>query len=307
VRKSRATMQPVKSATTIHNHEAVVIGSNLKAVLYAFTNKLPILFTDHQRPFRFEYLERDVDTDCVGVASDTTILSTHEGNIKVGPSAAALWDRLVFIMALTGQVPLSNLCSRMRYDDHSLVCSNDYSKIGEIQFENAYYFGDDNCTGLIEKEVAPAVYTCYDWIAFNRGGKHEIDLIQTTDDFANQIWFYPSDRIDGNTSVKDACIISHVRATDIDEFDYSQTMARFKMIHEMEERGMRGMFNGYSPTGTPKYYKFRTTIIGRQRRAQSHGPLTPAKKVTVATESEADLLASLAENSHHYQGILDHI
>ena len=93
----------------------------------------------------------------------------------------------------------------------------------------------------------------------------------------------------------------------MDEFDYSQTMARFKMIHEMEERGMRGMFNGYSPTGTPKYYKFRTTIIGRERHPQPSDSLSPAEKVEVATESQADLLKALAESSQQYQKILEHI
>ena len=93
----------------------------------------------------------------------------------------------------------------------------------------------------------------------------------------------------------------------MDEFDYSQTMARFKMIHEMEERGMRGMFNGYSPTGTPKHYKFRTTIIGRERCAKPHDTFSPSEKVEYVTESEADLLQALAENTHYYQRILDHI
>jgi len=307
VRKSRDTIRPVKSATIIYNYDAVVIGSTLRAVLYAFNNELPIFFTRPRRPFRFDYLESNVPTECIGVPNEEQVLFTHDGDIKVWSPTADLWDRLVFILSLAGRLPLSNLCTGMRYNDRTLVCSNEYSKIKEVQFDTAYYFGDDNCTGLVEKEVAPSTYTCYDWIAFNRGGKHEIDLIHTPDDFVNQIWFYPSDRIDGNTGVKDACIVSHLSVNHMDEFDYSQTMARFKMIHEMEERGMRGMFNGYSPTGTPKYYKFRTTIIGRERRPQSSITFSSSEKVAFVTESQADLLEALSQNSHHYQRILDHI
>jgi hypothetical protein len=307
VKKSPDTIRPAKSATIIYKHDAIVIGSNLTALLYAFNNKLPIFFSHPRRPFRFDYLPIDTQLECVGLSNETRLLHTHSGNIKVGPSWPELWDRLLFILSLNGQAPLSLLCDLLRYNGKILVCSNEYSKIAEIEFDKAYYFGDDNCTGLVEKEVADTSYICYDWIAFNRGGKHEIDLIETLDDFVKQIWFYPSDRIDGNTHVKDACIVSHLTDSTMDEFDYSQTMARFKMIHEMEERGMRGMFNGYSPTGTPKYYKFRTTIIGRERRPQSSSPLSPSEKVEVVTESQADLLKALAESSQQYQKILEHI
>ena len=307
MKKSRGIIRPAKSATIIYKHDAIVIGSNLTALLYAFNNKLPIFFSHPRRPFRFDHLPTDTHLECIGLSNETRLLHTHSGNIKVGPAEEELWARLLFILSLTGQAPLSLLCGSLRYNGKTLVCSNEYSKIAEIEFDKAYYFGDDNCTGLVEKEVADTSYICYDWIAFNRGGKHEIDLIETDDDFVNQIWFYPSDRIDGNTRVKDACIVSHLTDSTMDEFDYSQTMARFKMIHEMEERGMRGLFNGHSPTGVPKYYKFRTTIIGRERRAQSQGSLPSCEKIALVTESQADLLKALPESSQQYQKILEHI
>jgi len=295
------------SATITYNHQAIVIGSNLRALLYAFNHKLPLFYTGLQRPFRFDYLDIHQDVSSIGSFKAPSALHTHEGTIKVGPPKERLWEKLLFILSLNGQAPLSTQCQSMRYNGETLICSNPYSKIMEIQFDKAYYFGDDQCQGLFEKEVAPAAYTCYDWIAFNRGGKHEIDLIETPDDFVNQIWFYPSDRIDGNTSVKDACIVSVLTEEQMLHFDYSQTMARFKMLAAMQERGMRGLFNGYSSTGRPKYYKFRTTIIGRERRAQSYGTLSPVEKVTLVTTSEADLLAALPENTPHYQRILEHL
>jgi len=300
------TVAPAKSAQMIHEYEEIVIGSTLTAVLYAFHNKLPIFFTVPQPPFRFDYLNLDLDMSCIQLLNDVQHLTTHNGNINVGAAKMLVWERLLFLTALAGRAPLSTLCESLRYNGETLVCSNEYSKIAEIKFEKASYFGDPLCTGLVkEKRVANPTYMCYDWIAFNRGGKHEIDFIETPDDFVKHIWFYPTDRVDGNSPVKDACVVSHLTEAELLEFDYSQTMARFKMLAEMESRGMKGLFNGYSPTGTPKYYKFRTTIIGRERSPQLARPQPSIETVEVPEINEEDLLQTLPSACVGYNRFLD--
>ncbi len=300
------TATPAPSAKMIHEYNEIVIGSNLTAVLYAFNNKLPIFYTGVERPFRFDYVEPTVDVSCLGLSPETPELLTHESNINVGASKELLWERLLFLISLAGRAPLSTLCESIRHNGHSLICSNAYSKIAEIKFEKAYYFGDVNCSGLIhEKTVANPRYVCYDWIAFNRGGKHEIDLIETSDDFVKQIWFYPTDRVDGNSPIKDACLVSTLTQDQLQDFDYSQTMARFKMIAEMRERGMRGPFNGYSPTGNPKYYNFRTSIIGRQTRKKQARARPAIASVEIPTVQEKDLLQDLQEACMAYHRFLE--
>ena len=308
MKKNQDMIQLVKSAPIIHNHDAIVIGSNLCAVLYAFNNKLPIFFSHPRRPFRFDYLDPSVDIACMGLPNESRTIVSHRGNIKVGAAKELLWEKLLFILSLAGLAPLSTFCNSLRYNGNTLVCSNEYSKIAEIKFHQAYYFGDDNCAGIIsQKKVANPLYTCYDWIAFNRGGKHEIDLIETGDDFVSKIWFYPSDRIDGATAVKDACLVSHLTEEELLHFDYSQTMARFKMVAEMKKRGMRGLFNGYSPTGLPKYYKFRTTIIGRERHAQPTRPQPSVDTVEMPQVKEQDLLKDLSAACVGYNRLLDNL
>ena len=305
-----ATTTAANIAKTIPTleYERVVIGSNLEAVLFAFIYELPLLYSRPERPFRFDYLPKGADLKCVGLEKMEHKAFTHADPINLGHSKAELWGRLLFLLSLKGLAPLGNLCESLRYSGDRLVCSNEYSKIAEIKFQKAYYFGDDNCTGLvIQKTVANPVYTCYDWIEFNRGGKHEIDLIQTEDDFVNEVWFYPSDRIDGATAVKDACVVSTLTEEQLLDFDYSQTMARFKMIAEMRERGMRGLFNGYSPTGTPKYYKFRTTIIGRERRKKPLRPQPSIATVEIPEVNEKDLLQSLPQACVGYHRLLDNL
>jgi len=264
--------------------------------MFAFTNELPVFFTQARRPFRFDHLASTVDVSWAQLENVEKTLNGFDGDIKVGGPKELLWERLMFILAYGGQVPAANLCKSMRYDGQSLILSNDYSKIAQVEFDHCYYFGDDNCHKLLkEKRVDNPLYTCYDWVAFNGGGKHHIDYIETDDFFVKQIWFYPSDRIDGNTAVKDACVVSQLTEQQLLQFDYSETMARFKLIHEMEKRGMKGKFNGYGPNGKPKHYKFRTTSICRRKQKTAETFTQEStnenqSKVEIPKAKEEDLL-----------------
>ena len=262
--------------------------------MFAYTNELPIFFSVAERPFRFDFLDPNWDLTALKLENPPSVLTSTKGKMEVGIPANLLWERLMFILSFSGKAPLSNLCKTMRYTGSTMVFSDEYAKLVEVGFEHCYYFGDRNCYKLVnEKVVENAQHLCYDWIAFNRGGKHKIDFIKTKDEFVKNIWFYSSDRIDGNSPVKDACVVSHLSQEDLLNFDYSATMARFKMISEMKERGMRGLFNGYSPAGLPKYYKFRTTSIGRERRAQLTSPQPSLDAVEVPKIKEEDLLKDL--------------
>ena len=242
-------------------YDTIVIGSSLSAVLYAFNNKFPIFFAEERRPFRFDYLEPALDLSCLKIPGAAKSLTTFGGEKNIGVTKELLWERLLFLLSLDGNAPLSNLCHSIRYDGDRVVCSNEYSKIMEFKFNECIYFGDKKSTGFVsQKGLDEDSYVCYDYIAFNKGGKHEIDHIRTNDDFVSEIWFYSSDRIDGNTPVRDACAVSKLTGVQLTDFDFSETMARFKVVHEMEQRGMKGLFaGGYTTAGNPKHYKFRGT------------------------------------------------
>jgi hypothetical protein len=257
----------------IYSHDNVVIGGELSALLYAYVNGYPLFFTTPVYPFRFDYFESTVDLRCVGIPSIAQVLKTPSGFKEVGIPKYLLWERLFFLLSLRGLLPLAGFCGKMRYDGDKVVCTNEYSKIYEFSFDTCYYFRDANISGLAQSRIDTAGdYICYDQIAFNRGGKHEIDYISTDDDFVGEIWFHSSDRIDGNTGVKDACIVSRLKHSQITDPNYSETMARFKMESVLKEHGMKGPFNGYGPNGRPKHYKIRTSHI---KRVQAPPPIMP--------------------------------
>jgi len=292
----------------ISEYENIVIGSSFSAVLYAFVHNYPIFFAEERRPFRFDYLEPKVDLSCLKIDNKTKILNTFNGEKEVGYSKELLWEKMLFLMAVEGKSPLSNLCGNIRYNGDSIVCSNEYSKIMELKFNTCFYFGDQKTIGMVQQnKLDEDKYICYDYIGFNKGGKHEIDYIETEDSLVGEIWFYPSDRIDGNTPVRDACAVSLLTESQKEDFDYSQTMARFKVVHEMESRGMKGAIaSGKTTAGKPKYYKFRTTSLYRETDKYGLEITTESESIKIPEFNEEDLLKSLPQACLAYDRLLRH-
>ena len=163
------------------------------------------------------------------------------------------------------------------------------------------FWGQECYSGFVEqKGLDEDRYICYDYIAFNRGGKHEVDYLYTGDDFVREIWFYSSDRIDGNTPVKDACAVSILNKEQYLDFDYSQTMARFKTVARNGiSRGMKGTFaHDYTTAGNPKHYKFRTTSLFRE---QASNQMNSSRKPLISDSAKIrkqDLLAGFTSSLH---------
>jgi hypothetical protein len=292
----------------IFEYDKVVIGSCLDAVLCAFNNQYPIFFTNPARPFRFNYLPPAANLECLKINQLPKSLTTPHEQKVVGVSEEILWERLLYLLSLEGNSPLSDLCHSIRYDGERVVCSNEYSKIFEFKFNECLYFDDASSHGFVSKNTLDEdSYICYDYIAFNSGGKHEIDYLHTGDDFVSEIWFYSSDRIDGDTPVRDACAVSRLTERQLLNFDYSETMARFKAVYEMELKGMKGKFaHGFTTAGNPKHYKFRTTSIGRKTHRQRDSYEPQSANIKIAKVNTQSMLRDLPASSLAYDRFLRH-
>ena len=282
----------------IFEHQEIVVGSSLDAVLFAYSNEYPLFFESPAPPFRFDYLNPGIDLSCLKIPRAAESLTTFGSEKKIGLGKELLWERLLFIMSLVGHLPLSDLCNSIRHDESKITCFNEYSKIAEVSYEKMYNFKQDDKNNKL---------LCRDWIAFNSGGKHDIDLIETSDDFVNQIWFYQSDRICGNTKVKDACAVSVVDKELVDDFEFSQTMARFKVVKEMKDRGMKGLLSSYGPNGNPKHYDFKTSIMSRSITSNAPVKCYNQHGDTVNTPSFNKMVQQLDKSSQRYWKILRHL
>jgi len=82
-------------------------------------------------------------------------------------------------------------------------------------------------------------------------------------------------------------------------------MARFKTVHEMEKRGMKGTFaHDYTTAGNPKHYKFRTHSISRHTGEQTDPPQPQANNITFAKVGEEGLLKDLPQACVAYNRFL---
>ncbi len=286
-----------KNKITKLNYEEVVVGSCLNSLLFAFCNNLPVVFSEINRPFKFDYLERKTDLSKLKIPQQQRTIKAINSSFVVGTPKEILWERLLFLLSMNSMVPLSNLSTSIRNFENTISCFNEYSKIANIEYDKCYYFGDANSSGFVKNKVLDSEkYLCYDWVAFNRGGKHEFDYIKTESQFVSEVWFYSSDRIHGKTKIKDACIVSVLDKKQLENFNYSETMARFKLVHEMELLGIKGRFNGYSKNGKPKYYKFRTSSISRQKNKRRNAYESKSENIEIPETNQKFLLQNLQES-----------
>ena len=286
-------------------YDKVVVGSTLSALMTAFIEDCPIFFTYPYFPLRFDFLDAKQKFSFLKIPTNKRTLHTFNAKMSVGIEKRILWDRLLFLLSLRGKAPLSNMCTNIRHIDNKIACFNDYSKIMEFHFNKCLFFGDPNTNGFIQKtKLDSDTYLCYDYIAFNSGGKHDIDFIHTDDDFVSEIWFYSSDRIDGNTPIRDACAVSKLTSEQLLDFDFSETMARFKVLKIMKDNGMRGKQNGYTKKGTPRHYNFRTSCIRREIRGVQNSPNPTASNIEIKENIEKGLYGSLKSSIQPYRRIL---
>ena len=82
-------------------------------------------------------------------------------------------------------------------------------------------------------------------------------------------------------------------------------MARFKVVHEMKSRGMKGKFaHGYTSAGNRKHYKFRTTSIRRETHKPRDEYKPHAGNILLPEISEKDMLESISAASVAYDRFL---
>lgn len=274
-------------------YEEIVVGSSLRALLFASEREIPIFFTEPEKPFEFELFMPSVDLSSMRLHNGPLHWRTVKDNVITGGSKIALWEHLLFILGLKGLVPFSNLCSSLRFDDNILTGHSDYAKLRSINFGVCYYFDEHATYNLLACEDNPRIYHTYDRLAFIRGGKHHLDLIQSEELFCNKVWFYPTPRIDGKSSIKDACAFSILSEEQIDDFDFSETMARLVVLQKMKDLGLKGPRNGYQYNGSIRYRSFKVEALNRYKFLSSPPVWLEADSIKVPQISEEELISRL--------------
>ncbi len=236
--------------------EGVIVGYSLSALIYAFYSGMPVVGYPSSAPWDFEKMPLTALSEC-GMGKGTV-------RYKID-----LWNRLYMMLSLGGQVPFADNAASIRIDENSLVVSTtNRSRIVRGEFDTAWIFDDEGIEGMPPIVSVCEDYRVIDWFDVRSGMKHgESKLINPSDDFVRNIYFFPSQRLHGHhPDKKDLCSESFLHESELDQFEYSPTYARFKTVERMKEVGIRGARNGSDSNGKPKHYAIKIEFNKRQRR-----------------------------------------
>ena len=256
----------------VYNVDNLVVGSGLNAIVFAYLNNYTLINNEYKQPFRFDCFSPAFDLSLLYVSSKEKTLQTRTGEKKFGMPKTNVCKHLLFSLSLAGLNPLSDKVSSIKIkEDNTLNVATERGTF-VFQYEKLFVFDDVNVTGLPERMgvVNEGLYKVIDWINIRSCTTHPYDYFETKDDFVNEVFFYPSDRIDGyHARIKDIVSVSYLTEKQMRDHNYSDTYVIFKVLNMMKEAGIRGRRNGRDMLDKTKYKYYALKIITDRREAIS--------------------------------------
>ena len=234
----------------IYQYNKIVIGGGLNAKLYAYYNNFPCVYRGFDAPFRFDEFEKELSS-----FETQNMLQAHE--------------QINFILGLSGQLLMGDKAQSLNIRDNLLKVATHNSRLGRFEFNKLIIFNDIGVSGLPlikRKEIGKS--RVLDWFDVRSGMEHDHDMFKTEDDFVRQVIFYPSDRFGNQASGrvrKDLVAVSFLDEEQTNDFEYSDTMARFKILQMMKDAGIKGARNGRD-TYNPELYRYYSPKIEATQR-----------------------------------------
>jgi len=216
----------------VYEKDKIVIGGNLSSLLYAYINDLPVIFTEAEKPFRLDTFDKELDFSFMGLESG------------ISYSHRQIQQNLLLLLGLSGNLPLSANAAGLRVSDRRLTVATKRHRVIKLDFNKLVIFDSAGVSGLsAQTRQTKGKNRVIDWFNIRSGARISLEEISGEDNFVNHLYFYPSDRQE-NKNLKDAVCISYLADKQLDSFDYSPTMARFKILDMMKKAGLRGKSNG---------------------------------------------------------------
>ena len=148
------------------------------------------------------------------------------------------WANKIYQLYGRGLVPFTNIPDRIRMSpgENTLrVFTN--SKMYTVRYERVHVYDDDCLEGYsLGRQLLS--YRVIDWFDCQGLYNLDFDTITTGDKFVHNIKLFKSRRIDGNQKYLDLLCESFLSKEQLKSFDYSDTMARFKVTGILKERGI---------------------------------------------------------------------
>jgi|TARA_R100000008_G_scaffold86307_1_gene78826 hypothetical protein len=224
-----------------YEYKEIVLGGTLDALKYSKKKSLPIIINKINLPHRFEEVN--------------------------GESAIKIWFDLFYYLSLRGLNLLGHKTRQVRIKEEEVVVSTENARIVKFVYEKLFVFDDENVEGLPLPKKENDTFVVLDWMIARSCETHRCETIDTDDLFVNKIYFYPSERMDGHhPNRKDLVSISFLKKEQLNDFEYSDTYARFKVTHLLREKGLKG-----TKCGGNNQYALKLEVDRREiRKAYMH-------------------------------------
>ena len=143
-------------------YDEIVVGSSLRALLFAALNDFPVFFTTPEKPIEFDHFDSSVDLSSWRLHNEPQVWTTPDGETQTGQNKIALWEHLFFVLGLKGLTPFSSVCNSLRLDTNELTGYSEYAKLRSVDFGVCHYFDDHATYNLLPSENTPKTYNVYD-------------------------------------------------------------------------------------------------------------------------------------------------
>jgi len=261
----------------IYSFDEVAVGGNLSSLIYSYTHNIPVVINDLNLPHRFETMK------------------AH--------SKLELWKKLYFLLSLSGLNLLGDKTQHTRIkDENTLSVSTTNSRLVRINFDKLIVFDDEKISGLPlsveELYQSSSKFLILDWMIARPCMEHDFVHFHTGDEFVKDIHFYPTERMTGiHPRKKDVVAISYLTEEQLQDFEYSDTYARFKTTKIMGEHGITGRKNGYA-NGKQIHYALKLEVTHREVRKQRMGLYNNVKNIEFNYSAPEDFLNKQACKSY---------
>jgi len=184
-------------------------------------------------------------------------------------NALQTWEEISFVLGTSGHLPVGNNAQSLNVRDNTLRITTLNSRLIKFRFDKLIVFDDREIYGLPAiKESKIGKSRILDWFNVRSGMEHQHDSLKTDDDFVKEVIFYPSDRFGNQSSGrvrKDLVSISYLDEVQVSDFEYADTMVRFKILQMMKDAGIKGARNGRD-TYNPNLYRYYSPKIEATQR-----------------------------------------
>jgi hypothetical protein len=148
------------------------------------------------------------------------------------------WAEKLYRLHDLALVPFTDKSNNIRFfpEDKLIKVFTDHN-VFVVRYKNLHVYDDENVEGFsLNRELLH--YRVIDW--FDCQGLYNLDFdeIVTRDKFVHKIKLFRTRRIDGHQKYLDLLCESYLTGKQLKSFDYSDTMARFKVTDLLEKHGL---------------------------------------------------------------------